>query len=97
MKRYPSKRQWELFALYQSCPPPLLPLVFSQLWEVSYSELATLTGASRSTVEHWFSTGESRREPAERFCRRLAEVHLLWLNSEQIKSGLIQSWCRLKK
>ena len=77
MQRYPSEQQWELFRLYEHCPPPLPPLVFTQLWEVSYSELASLTGASRSTIEHWFSSGESRREPAERFCRRLAEIRPL--------------------
>lgn len=97
MIRYPSKRQWELFRLYEDCPPPLQPLTFTQLWEISYSELASLTGASRSTVEHWFSTGASKREPAERFCRRLAEVHLLWSNSDRLKPSLIQSWCRLEK
>ena len=97
MKRYPSERQWELFRLYEDCPPPLPPLIFIQLWEVSYSELATLTDASRSTVEHWFSSGASRREPAERCCRRLAEVHLLWLNSERIEPSLIQIWCRLEQ
>lgn len=97
MKRYPSDRQWELFRLYENCPPPLAPLVFCQLWEISYSELATLTGASRSTVEHWFSSGTSRREPAERCCRRLAEVNLLWSNSDRIRSSLIQSWCRLER
>lgn len=93
----PSQHQWELFRLYENCPPPLPPLVFTQLWEVSYSELASLTGASRSTIEHWFSSGESRREPAERFCRRLAEIHLLWSNSDRIQPSLIQSWCRLRE
>jgi hypothetical protein len=97
VKKYPSKRQWDLFRLYQNCPPPLPPHAFSQLWEVSYRELATLTGASRSTVEHWFLEGVSKREPAERFCRRLAEIHLLWSNSDRLKPSLIQSWCRLGK
>ncbi|HEY9630521.1 MAG TPA: hypothetical protein V6C84_24765 [Coleofasciculaceae cyanobacterium] len=95
MKRYPSQRQWELFRLYEDCPPPLPPMIFTQLWEISYQELSYLTGASRSTVEHWFSSGDSKREPAERFCRRLAEIHLLWSHTERIKPSLIQSWCRL--
>ena len=95
MKSYPSKRQWELFHLYEHCPPPLPPMAFTQLWEVSYAELATLTGASRSTIEHWFSSGSSQREPSERCCRRLAEVHLLWSNSDRIRPSLLQSWCRL--
>jgi hypothetical protein len=72
-------------------------MVFTQLWDVSYSELATLTGASRSTIEHWFLAGASKREAAERYCRRLAEVHLLWSNSDRIRPSLIQQWCRLDR
>lgn len=94
MKSYPSQRQWELFHLYQRCPPPLPPMAFTQLWEVSYDELALLTGASRSTVEHWFVGGSSRREPAQRYCRRLSEIHLLWSNSDRITPSMIQIWCR---
>lgn len=97
MKRYPSKRQWDIFRLYEDCPPPLSPMTFTQLWEVSYRELALLAGTSRSTVEHWFAEGKSRREPTERCCRRLAEIHLLWTNSDRLKPSLIQSWCRLEK
>ncbi len=97
MQRYPSKRQWDLFRLYENCPPPLTPLAFTELWEVSYGEMARLTGASRSTVEHWFSGGKSRREPAERFCRRLSEINLLWSNSDRLKPSLIQHWCRLEQ
>ncbi|MBD1998050.1 helix-turn-helix transcriptional regulator [Leptolyngbya sp. FACHB-541] len=97
MRRSPSRRQWELFQLYSTCPPPLHPMVFTQFWEVSYKELETLTGASLSTIEHWFSGGRSRREPSDAICRRLAEIHLLWSNSDRIKPSLIQNWCRLQK
>lgn len=97
MNRPPSKRQWELFALYQSCPPPIPPMTFLQFWDVDYRELSKLVGASRSTIEHWFTREPNKREPAERHCRRLAEIHLLWANSDRIRPSLIQHWCRIER
>ncbi|MBD2090674.1 hypothetical protein H6F67_12500 [Microcoleus sp. FACHB-1515] len=95
MMRYPTTRQWELFKIYESCPPPIHPSVFCQHWAVSYAELSVLAKTSRSTVEHWFGSGRSHREPAERCCRRLAEIHLIWMSSDRIEPNLIQGWCRL--
>ncbi|MBD3886224.1 hypothetical protein IFO70_31510 [Phormidium tenue FACHB-886] len=72
-------------------------MAFTQLWEVSYKELESLTGASLSTIERWFSGGKSHREPSDPVCRRLAEIHLLWSNSDRIRPSWIQSWCRLRE
>ncbi len=93
MPIYPSARQWYLFAMYQRCPLPLHPVLFLQDWVVSYSELSKLTGVSQSTVEHWFTTGVSHREPAARCCRRLAIIDYLWRNADRITPEIIQSWC----
>lgn len=49
MMRYPTARQWELFKIYESCPPPIHPSVFCQHWAVSYAELERF---SRNFVQH---------------------------------------------
>ena len=90
--RYPTPRQWQLFERYKSSPPPLHPLTFLQRWEISYPELAKLAAVSRSTVEHWFSTGTGQRTPAARHCRRLAEIDFLWRHAEQIPDWLLRRW-----
>lgn len=91
---YPSNRQWELFERYQTCPPPLHPGQFQQHWDLSYGELAKIAKTSRSTVEHWFLVGASRREPTDHHCRRLAEVHLVWSQVDRFTPGVIAIWCQ---
>jgi len=92
--QYPSERHWQLWGHYQVCPPPLHPLQFLQEWDLSYPDLAKLIGVSRSTIEHWFSTGAGHREPPSHHCRRLAEIHLLWSLSPQLTPDQIHLWCR---
>lgn len=91
--RYPSPEQWALFQCYTDCPPPLSPAQFLQYWQVSYLELAQLVGCSRSTVEHWFIQGASRREPTLAQCRRLAVVHRLWQHAQAVSPRLVEIYC----
>ena len=91
--RYPSSDQWRLFQRYQENPPPLRPQQFLQYWQVSYLELAQLAGCSRSTVEHWFIQGDSRREPTLTQRRRLAVVHRLWQHAQEVSPRLVAIYC----
>ena len=89
---YPSSHQWQLFALYQQYPSPMHPDLFLKTWAVSYAQLAKISGVSRSTVEHWFSTGITHRDPSILHCRQLAIVHYLWCNADRIPPEVIQLW-----
>ena len=89
-----SEQQWQLFEhLYLHCPPPLHPAKFLEAWEVSYADLAKLSGVSRSTIEHWFSQGAAHREPSLMHQRRLAAIDRLFRSVEHISPELIRLWC----
>ncbi|HEY9628627.1 MAG TPA: hypothetical protein V6C84_15100 [Coleofasciculaceae cyanobacterium] len=90
---YPSACQLYLLALYQRHPSPLHPALFLQDWAMSYGELAQSAGVSLSTVEHWFSSGASHREPSSLYCRQLEIVHRLWDNADRITPEVIRLWC----
>jgi hypothetical protein len=60
---------------------------------MSYGELAQSAGVSLSTVEHWFSSGASHREPSSLYCRQLEIVHRLWDNADRITPEVIRLWC----
>ncbi|NER82977.1 MAG: hypothetical protein F6K42_26150 [Leptolyngbya sp. SIO1D8] len=94
--RYPSTDQWRLFQRYQDNPPPLSPEQFLRYWQVSYSDLAQLAGCSRSTVEHWFIQGASRREPTLAQRRRLVVVHRLWPHAQEV-SPCLMAICEFRK
>ncbi len=88
------EQQWQLFEhLYLRCPPPLNPAQFLEAWDVSYADLAKLSGVSRSTIEHWFSQSASHREPSLLHQRRLSAIDRLWRHIEHISPELIQLWC----
>ena len=94
MARPPSDKHWQLFEhLYLRCPPPLHPAQFLETWDVSYSELAKLSGVSRSTIEHWMSRSASHREPALMQQRRLAVIDRLFRHVDQVSPELIRLWC----
>ena len=94
MARPPSDQHWQLFEhLYLRCPPPLHPAQFLEAWEVSYSELAKLSGVSRSTIEHWMSHSASHREPALLQQRRLSAIDRLFRHVDRVSPELMRLWC----
>ena len=95
MARPPSDKHWQLFEhLYLRCPPPLHPTQFLETWEVSYFELAKLSGVSHSTIELWMSSrSASHREPALMQQRRLAVTDRLFRHVDQVSPELIRLWC----
>jgi transcriptional regulator with XRE-family HTH domain len=91
----PTKRHWEMFEAYKTrVTRQMEPEEFLKYWVVSYEELAELCGRSKSTVAHWFSKGEHRREPTEADRRRLAEIHALWSQFENEPTHLREIWER---
>ena len=49
---------------------------FERFWKVPNREFyVQVCGCSRSTVDHWFTTGSTRRPPTASHQRRLAEAH----------------------
>ena len=96
MARPPSDQHWQLFEhLYLRCPPPLHPAQFLEAWEVSYADLAKLSGCSRSTVEHWLSnpTSTSHREASLMQQRRLSAINRLFRHVDRLPTELIRLWC----
>ena len=94
----PTRRHWELFKAYKArISRQREPEECLEDWVVTYDELAELCGRSKSTVAHWFSQGEHRREPSEADKRRLAEVHALWSQFENEPSHLREIWERKRK
>jgi DNA-directed RNA polymerase specialized sigma24 family protein len=94
---YPTQHQWALLEAYKQYPRPLSPLQFLQIYdELSYRELATILGLSISSVEHFLCdrTSSGYRECAQKHCRTLAEIHVLWKHSAQLTPELIQAWCQ---
>jgi len=94
---YPTKEQWALFERYKNCPPPMTPQTFLQRWSLDYPDLARLTGVSRDTVAHWFSTGQGSRKAPLRHCRRLATIDFAWRNHASLPHELLDKWCRLRE
>jgi hypothetical protein len=92
---YPNDEQWAIFQRYQNCPLPMHPRTFLQHWELDYPDIARLTGVSRHTVSHWFSSGRGGRPAPEAHQRRLATIHFLWSNSDRIPIDLLDQWCEL--
>ncbi|BAY67001.1 hypothetical protein NIES22_71450 (plasmid) [Calothrix brevissima NIES-22] len=94
----PTRRHWELFKVYQAkVEQQMEPEEFLKHWAVNYEELAELCGRSKSTVAHWFSQGEHRREPSEADKRRLAEIHALWTQFENEPAHLREIWARKRR
>jgi hypothetical protein len=89
----PTQGHWKLFEVYKAAKS-MEPEEFLKHWAVSYDELAELCGRSKSTVAHWFTQGEHRREPSEADKRRLAEIHALWTQFEAEPSHLREIWAR---
>lgn len=71
------------------------PRTFLQNWELDYPAVARLTGVSRDTVAHWFSSGRGARVTPEHHQRRLANIHFLWQNPNRIPQDLLDEWCEL--
>ncbi|MBW4694182.1 MAG: hypothetical protein KME27_20760 [Lyngbya sp. HA4199-MV5] len=92
---YPTHRQWTLFERYKNCPPPMSPRTFLQQWALDYPDIARLTGVTRDTVSHWFSTGRGSREVPIHHCRRLATIDFFWRNPDRIPQDLLDEWCGL--
>ncbi|MBD3886418.1 hypothetical protein IFO70_32555 [Phormidium tenue FACHB-886] len=71
-----------LFERYKNCPPPVSPQTFLQRWELDYPDLARLTGMTRDTVRHWFSSGAGSRPVPQTHYRRSATVNerKIWRN-----------------
>lgn len=92
---YPTDRQWQLFDRYKNCPPPMSPRTFLQRWALDYPDIARLTGVTRDTVSHWFSTGRGSRTPPVHHCQRLATIDFLWRNPDRIPHDLLDEWCGL--
>jgi hypothetical protein len=93
---YPADHQWQLFDRYKECPPPMHPRTFLQRWNLDYPDIARLTGVSRDTVAHWFSTGRGSREAPAHHCRRLATIDFLWRNADRIPFPILDEWCELR-
>jgi len=94
----PTRRHWELFEIYKvRAAKHMEPEEFLKHWVVNYEELAELCGRSKSTVSHWFSSGEHRREPSEADKRRLAEIHALWSQFETEPPHLREIWARKRQ
>lgn len=94
----PTRRHWELFKVYRArIAERMEPEEFLKYWSVTYEELAELCGRSKSTVAHWFSAGEHRREPSESDKRRLAEIHALWSQFENEPTHLREIWERRRR
>ena len=94
---YPTQHQWALLEAYKQYPSPLSPLQFLQIYdELSYRELAVILGLSVSSVEHFFCdhTAIGYRECAEKHCRKLAEIHVLWKNADRLTPEQIRQWCQ---
>lgn len=54
---------------------------FLQLYpDITREQLAKIAGCEISTVNHWFASGKTQREPTEAHKLRLALAH--WLKSE---------------
>lgn len=92
---YPNNEQWAIFQRYQNCPPPMHPRVFLQNWELDYPDIARLTGVSRDTVSHWFSSGIGSRPTPLHHCRRLATIDFLWRNLDRIPREFLNEWCSI--
>lgn len=92
---YPTSSQWELFERYRNCPQPMSPQTFLQNWDLNYPDLARLTGVSRDSVSHWFSTGAGSRPAPIHHRRRLATIDFLWRNGDRIPYQLLDEWCGL--
>jgi hypothetical protein len=92
---YPTDEQWALFRRYKNCPSPIHPRTFLQHWELDYPDIADLTGVSRHTVAHWFSTGSGSRPTPLPYQRRLATIHFLWGNPKRVPLDLLDEWCQL--
>jgi len=93
--RTPTRGHWKLFEVYKAkVAQQMEPEEFLKHWTVSYEELAELCGRSKSTVAHWFSNGEHKREPTEADKRRLAEIHALWIQFENEPQHLREIWER---
>lgn len=56
----------------------MTPQEFKQKWGVSNGELMTLLGKSSETVNRWFYTGQSHREPDESVLERLTFIDVQW-------------------
>ncbi|MBD1806793.1 hypothetical protein H6F98_15200 [Microcoleus sp. FACHB-SPT15] len=94
---YPTPYQWALLETYKQYPIPLSPLQFLQIYDgLSYGELAVILGLSVSSVEHFLCdrTSSGYRQCAEKHCRTLAEIHVLWKHSAQLTPERIQAWCQ---
>ncbi|MGG6270895.1 hypothetical protein ACQ4M3_41445 [Leptolyngbya sp. AN03gr2] len=64
--------------------PLLTPENFAARWSLSYREMSRICCCSRSTVEHWFSTGSGQRPAAECYQRLLAIADFLLTNGDSI-------------
>lgn len=73
----------------------MLPRTFLQYWDLDYPDIARLTGVTRDTVVHWFSTGRSSRELPVHHCQRLATIYFLWRDLNRVPQDLLDEWCRL--
>jgi hypothetical protein len=93
---HPTNHHWELWETYERYPEPLSPLQFLGFYDLSYTELARILGLSISSIEHFMCdrTSSGYRECAQKHCRTLAEIHVLWKHSAQLTPELIQAWCQ---
>jgi hypothetical protein len=77
---YPTPYQWALLETYKQYPYPFL---LSSFCKFMMSVLQTVSGYLRlsvSSVEHFFCdhTASGYRECAEKHCRKLTEIHVVW-------------------
>jgi hypothetical protein len=62
--------------------PLMSPDTFLARWTLTYQDVSRICCCSRSTVEHWFTTGEGQRSPAASYQKLLAIADFLLTNND---------------
>lgn len=81
------QRELKLLKLYARCQLSMSPQDFYAKWNVTHAQMAQICGCSQATVNRWFSR-RTYHAPAPLYCRRLAEMDLLWEVYEQIPATI---------
>jgi hypothetical protein len=89
------QREIKLLQLYCDCQFGMTPHAFYAKWCVTHAQIAQICGCSEATVNRWFSRG--KRAAEAKYCRKLAEMDLLWEEYERIPSPLRRRLCPLRR
>lgn len=86
MNRFNQQRVLDLHNQMQMHPER-----FSHRWGLDATEIATLCGVSKSSVNHWLGGRASRRTPGVAYLRTLAIADFLLTNAEKMQP-LLERW-----